>query len=304
MCKKKREKKKIKLLSFLFWQHAPFSFLFLTPGSPTPKVEQPPPPCPFLLGRMSGRQSQGGGRHTGGQRPRETRVGGRERGHTGRQTDRALSPERAPPVQQGWGGGAPAGRQLRSRGHQEGMVGGGGTPWSPPALPAALVLEPGAQEGIQCHPQPGSTTEKTRRMPSPSVLALKRVQLRFPKPSEPHPHLEANTERGWQVGHRTMERQTGGARGLQEPHRGDEAEREEAGLGATSQTGRTAGGATDTLPRSPGGKPEAQSLCPAPPWGPRSWELPSPQLGWAGGQHLGRKGARVKLCSAARQIQR
>ena len=123
MCKKKREKKKIKLLSFLFWQHAPFSFLFLTPGSPTPKVEQPPPPCPFLLGRMSGRQSQGGGRHTGGQRPRETRVGGREREHTGRQTDRALSPEGAPPVQQGWGGEAPAGRQLRSRGHQEGMVG-------------------------------------------------------------------------------------------------------------------------------------------------------------------------------------
>lgn len=47
MCKKKREKKKIKLLSFLFWQHAPFSFLFLTPGSPTPKVASAPAPTSF-----------------------------------------------------------------------------------------------------------------------------------------------------------------------------------------------------------------------------------------------------------------
>ena len=253
---------------------------------------------------MSGRQSQGGGRHTGGQRPRETRVGaGRGGIQVGRRTE--PSAQRGHPQCSKAGEGEPQpGGSSAPGGTRKGWWGGGGTLWSPPALPAALVLEPGAQEGIQCHPQPGSTTEKTRRMPFPSVLALKRVQLRFPKPSEPHPHPEANTERGWQVGHRMMERQTGGARGLQEPRGGDEAEREEAGLGATSQTGRTAGGATDTLPRSPGGKPEAQSLCPAPHWGPRSWELPSPRLGWAGGQHLGRKGARVKLCSAARQIQR
>ena len=69
--------------------------------------------------------------------------GGGERGHTGRQTDRALSPEGAPPVQQGWGGGAPAGRQLRSRGHQEGMVGG----WRNPLVPSSPACCPCARTG-------------------------------------------------------------------------------------------------------------------------------------------------------------
>ena len=112
MCKKKREKKKIKLLSFLFWQHAPFSFLFLTPGSPTPKVASAPAPTSFppredVGETVTGRRET----HRRTETKRDTGWGG-ESGYTGRQTDRALRPERAPSVQQGWGGRAPAGRQL------------------------------------------------------------------------------------------------------------------------------------------------------------------------------------------------
>lgn len=294
------------MLSFLFWQHAPFSFLFLTPGSPTPKVASAPAPTSFPPRRMSGRQSQGGGRHTGGQRTRET-WGGVGRGgiQVGRRTepsDRKGHPQcsKAGEGEPQLGGSSPGG------GTRKGWWGGGGSPWSPPALPAALLLEPGAQEGIQCLPQPGSTTEKTRRTPSPSVLALKRVQLSFPKTlGTPPPPRKPTQREGGSVGHRMMERQMGGALGASKSPVGETRQRgKRLGWGGHHRRGRTAGGGTDTLPRSPGGKPEAQFLCPAPPWGPRSWELPSPRLGWAGGQHLGRKGARVRLCSAAKQIQR
>lgn len=57
----KKRKKKIKLLLFLFWQHAPFSFLSSLLVPHTPKVASAPTPRSFPLGRVSGRQSQGGG---------------------------------------------------------------------------------------------------------------------------------------------------------------------------------------------------------------------------------------------------
>ena len=138
---------------------------------------------------MLGRQSQGGGRHTGGQRPRETRGGvGRAGIQVGRRTepsDRKGHPQcsKAGEGEPQLGGSSPGG------GHQEGMVGG----WRIPLVPSSPACCPpartGAQEGFQCLPQPGSTTEKTRRTPSPSVLALKKSPAEFsPKPLEPHPH--------------------------------------------------------------------------------------------------------------------
>lgn len=70
--RKKKRKKKIKLLSFLIWQHAPFSFLSSS-WFPNPErsISSAPAPKSLPLGRVSGRQSQGG-EDTRGQRPRET----------------------------------------------------------------------------------------------------------------------------------------------------------------------------------------------------------------------------------------
>lgn len=152
------------------------------------------------------------------------------------------------------------------------------------------MLEPGAQEGIQYLPQPGSTTEKTRRTPSPSVLALKRVQLRFPKPSEPHPHPEANTERGWR---RTQNDGEADRRSLGPPRaprgRGGREGRGWAGGNITDGAGQQKGAQTRS-PAPPGASPRLSLSAQLPPWGPRSWELPSPQLDGQAGSTWGGRG--------------
>lgn len=101
-----------------------------------------------------------------------------------------------------------------------------------------------------------------------------------------------------------MERQTGGAWGLQEPRGGEEAEREEAGLGATSQMGQDSRRGHRHAPPLPRGQARGLVSLPSSRLGAQELGAPQPAAGWAGGQHLGRKGARVRLCSAARQIQR
>lgn len=81
-----------------------------------------------------------------------------------------------------------------------------------------------------------------------------------------------------------------------------EAEKEEAGVGGhhRQQVGAQTRSHAPTLPRD---KPVAPCFCPAPHWGPRSQELPA--CCPAGGRaHLGEEGGTVRMCSAARQIQR
>lgn len=130
----------------------------------------------------------------GGQRPRETRGGGGG-GCTGRHGGRALRWEGAPSVQWGLGRGAPAGRRLRLGGHQAGMVGRVKEllrfPFSPACCPPARTRGPG--EGVQCLLGPGSLARENTLDSFPFCAGLARLQLSFPKPSEPQ--TSQHTER-------------------------------------------------------------------------------------------------------------
>lgn len=139
MCKKKEKKKEIKLLLFLFWQHVPFSFLslLLVPQPQMLHQLSPHPPVPSSgvgLGQEVMRETvTGRGKHAGGQRTRDM-----GEGKTGRQEDHAFGCAWAP----SWEGGVQLGGGLWLGGHRGGS---GGTLWSPLALSAALLPEPGAQ---------------------------------------------------------------------------------------------------------------------------------------------------------------
>lgn len=216
-------------------------------------------------------------------------------GGTGRQGAEPSDENRHPQCSRPWCvGEGPAGRWLCLGGHQGGM-GGGGTTWipsSPACCPPAKTGGP--EEGVQCLLGPGSCASENTLNSFPFCAGLERVQLSVPKPSEPPP--KANTERGWQQwtqGDGEANRQS--PLGFKGPCGGDRGRGGRGWGGATSQTGRTAGGGTDTLPHSPGaslGLSFSAQLSPPHPRGPRSWELPSPLLGWAGGT-WGRKGARL-----------
>lgn len=76
-----------------------------------------------------------------------------------------------------------------------------------------------------------------------------------------------------------MERQTGGAWGLQEPRGGDEAEREEAGLGATSQTGQDSRRGHRHAPPLPRGQARGSVSLPSSPLGAQALGAPQPAAG-------------------------
>lgn len=76
-----------------------------------------------------------------------------------------------------------------------------------------------------------------------------------------------------------MERQTGGAWGLQEPRGGDEAEREEAGLGATSQMGQDSRRGHRHAPTLPRGQARGSVSLPSSPLGAQALGAPQPAAG-------------------------
>lgn len=222
----------------------------------------------------------------GGQRPRETRGGGR----TGRQADRALRWKGTPSA--AGAGGAPAGRQALVRGHQGGRA---DEPLrSPAALPAALLLEPGPRGGFSASRDLGAPSCENTLNSFPFCLASPaRLQLGSPKPSRPR---KSQQREGGRVGHRMT-------RGRQAEPRASESQVRETGRegrgwgGGTSQMGQDSRWGHRHAPTLPWGQPKAQFLCPALPWGPRSWELP-PAAQWVGGT-WGRKGAvRLLSCKA------
>ena len=230
-----------------------------------------------------GRQSQGGGRHTGGQRPRETRGGvGRGGIQVGRRTepsDRKGHPQcsKAGEGEPQLGGSSPGG------GHQEGMVGG----WRISLVPSSPACCPPARTGGPgWHSVPPSAWEHHRENTQnalPFCAGLKKSPAEFsPKPSEPHPHpgsqhrerVAASTQNDGEADGRSPG-------GLQEP-RGGDGGREGRGWGGrdiTDGAGQQVGAQTRS-PAPPWASPRLSFSAQLPPGGPGAGS--SPAHGWDG----------------------
>lgn len=165
MCKKKREKKRLNCFCF-FLATRPLFLSFLAPASPTPSAAsvQPPPPSPFLWGRVGPQ----GARETV-QGKGDTQEGETERHAGHRQQDRALGGRGSP----SWGSSGQRG--TRERGAEE-------PPCSPhpSCCPPARTGAPG--EGVQCLPGPGRPSQPRAWLNSFPSAGLTQVQLCPPSP--------------------------------------------------------------------------------------------------------------------------
>lgn len=292
--RKKREKKRLNCFRFLSGNMPPFPS-FPHPGSPTPKAAsaQPPPPSPFLWGGCRGDSH----------RERETREDRDQERHRGGGTNRQVDEpsdmwEHLSVVGVGEGG-ASAGRRALVGEHWGGSGGGErATQFPPPPHnpPAALLPEAGAQgEGVRCLQGPGRPQLGEHADHPPTFCAgLARVQLSSPQALTTQ---EKPTQR-------EREAEQAEPLGLREPGGGDRG-REGRSWGGGGRHRQHVGAQTRShAPTLPRGQPVAQFVWPAPtprPGGPGA-RSSLPAARWAGAPEGGR--GTVRMCSAARQIQR